>query len=58
MRGNEHHVERKIRLWIVQQERNRLREARPERRQAPADERKQQGRTNTDGQAREPWRLG
>jgi len=29
MRGREQHVERKIRLWVVQQERNRLRERQP-----------------------------
>jgi hypothetical protein len=27
MRGREQHIERKIRLWVVQQERDRLRES-------------------------------
>jgi hypothetical protein len=57
MRGNEQHVERKIRLWVVQQERNRLREVRPERLDARAAERTEQPRADADAQTRERWRL-
>ena len=39
MRGREQHVERKIRLWVVQQERNRVSERSSERPDARADER-------------------
>jgi len=39
MRGREQHVERKIRLWVAQQERNRLRERASERLDSRADER-------------------
>ncbi|MGA2756829.1 MAG: hypothetical protein ABSF58_05720 [Solirubrobacteraceae bacterium] len=57
MRGHEQHVERKIRLWVVQQERNRLREVQPQRLDAQANERTEQRRTDADAQARERWRL-
>ena len=39
MRGREQHVERKIRLWVVQQEHNRLREGAAPRLGVPATER-------------------
>jgi hypothetical protein len=57
MRGHEQHVERKIRLWVVQQERNRFREVRPERLDARTAERTEQRRTDAGAQARERWRL-
>ncbi len=58
MRGHEQHVERKIRLWVVQQERNRLRETRSQRIDVPPDERADQPRPDVDARARERWRLG
>jgi hypothetical protein len=58
MRGHEQHVERKIRLWVVQQERNRLRETQPERFDARSSERAEQHLTDADAQTPEPWRLG
>ncbi len=42
MRGHEQHVERKIRLWVVQQERKRLRETQPEHTDATVDQRSEQ----------------
>ena len=39
MRGREQHVERKIRLWVVQQERERLSQRAPERAEERAEER-------------------
>jgi hypothetical protein len=39
MRGHEQYVERKIRLWVVQQERNRLPEMQPNRIDAAGAER-------------------
>ena len=58
MRGHEQHVERKIRLWVVQQERNRLRETQSERREAPIDESADPGRPDVDARSHEHWRLG
>jgi hypothetical protein len=58
MRGREQHVERKIRLWVVQQEHNRLREAQPERFEAATSERTDQRRPDADARAPEHWRLG
>jgi hypothetical protein len=58
MRGSEQHVERKIRLWVVQQERNRLRERQSEPIAAPVDERGEQRGTNLDTTAHDCWRLG
>jgi hypothetical protein len=58
MRGHEQHVERKIRLWVVQQESNRLRETQPERFDARGSERAEPRRADADAQAPEPWRLG
>lgn len=58
MRGHEQHVERKIRLWVVAQEHNRLRDAQPARGDAPADERsKSAGGPDVDARSHEPWRL-
>jgi hypothetical protein len=58
MRGHEQHVERKIRLWVVQQERNRLREIQPDRIDATGDERSEQI-PDADTRAREQrWRVG
>ena len=58
MRGSEQHVERKIRLWVVQQEHNRLREVRPERPVAPRHEGDDQRGGDLLPQAHERWRLG
>ncbi|MGA2006845.1 MAG: hypothetical protein ABSH27_04715 [Solirubrobacteraceae bacterium] len=58
MRGHEQHVERKIRLWVVQQERNRLRETQPDRFDAQTSERAEPRHADADAQAPEPWRLG
>jgi len=44
MRGHQHHVERKIRFWVVQQERNRLQDGASDRVDAPVDERTQRDR--------------
>jgi hypothetical protein len=59
MRGFEQRVERKIRLWVVQQERNRLRESRGERATTRADESTPTQSGPTDVRtAQEGWRLG
>jgi hypothetical protein len=39
MRGREQHIERKIRLWVVQQERDRPRESPADRLDAPISKR-------------------
>ncbi len=57
MRGREQHVERKIRLWVVQQERNRLRESQPERIAAQGDDGAEQRRLELDARAHERWRV-
>ena len=57
MRGHEPHVERKIRLWVVQQERNRLAETQPERVEPQGNERAEQRRRDVDASAHERWRL-
>jgi len=58
MRGHEQHVERKIRLWVVQQERNRLREGQADRIDAMSDERSEQT-PDADSRAHEQrWRVG
>jgi hypothetical protein len=58
MRGREQHVERKIRLWVVQQERNRLLETQTQRFDASSNERADQRRPDTNARAPERWRLG
>ncbi len=58
MRGREQHVERKIRLWVVQQERNRLLETQAERFHASSNERADQRLPDADARAPERWRLG
>jgi hypothetical protein len=58
MRGHEQHVERKIRLWVVAQEHNRLRDAESARIDTPTDERPESGgRTDLDARSHEAWRL-
>jgi hypothetical protein len=58
MRGHEQYVERKIRLWVVQQERNRLRDGQADRIDAMSDERSEQT-PDADGRAHEQrWRIG
>ncbi len=56
MRGHEQHVERKIRLWVVQQERNRLRDSQPGRADAPAEELADPHRGGVEVRAGERWR--
>ena len=59
MRGHEPSVERKIRLWVVQQERNRLRERQRSRGdvrdEARTDVRAQEQRPPVDPRERERW---
>jgi hypothetical protein len=58
MRGHEQHVERKIRLWVVQQERNRLSDIQTDRIDASGEERSEQV-PNADARAHEQrWRVG
>jgi hypothetical protein len=58
MRGHEQHVERKIRLWVVQQESNRLREIKAERTDVPSEERTEQNPSDRDDRGHEHrWRL-
>jgi hypothetical protein len=59
MRGFEQRVERKIRLWVVQQERNRLRESRAQHASVRAEESAPARADDADVQAtQERWRLG
>ena len=51
MRGREQQVERRIRLWVVQQERDRLRVRAPERESAQATERSEQQRLQAAARA-------
>ncbi len=51
VRGREQHVERKIRLWVVQQERNRLSVPAPERDTARPAERTEQQRLQAAARA-------
>jgi len=51
MRGREQHVERKIRLWVVQQERERLSKRAPERVDARAEERTEHQRLQAAARA-------
>ena len=53
MRGREQHVERKIRLWVVQQERERSSKNGPERVNARADERTEHQRLQAAVRANE-----
>jgi len=58
MRGREQHVERKIRLWVVQQERNRLLETGAQRLDTSSSERADQRLPDAEARAHERWRLG
>jgi hypothetical protein len=51
MRGREQQVERRIRLWVVQQERDRLSVRAPERDRAQATERTEQQRLQAAARA-------
>ena len=51
MRGREQHVERKIRLWVVQQERERLSQRATERVEPRAEERTEHRRLQAAARA-------
>lgn len=59
MRGHEQHVERKIRLWVVQQERNRLSDIQTDRIDAGGDERRSEQIPHPEARSHEQrWRVG
>jgi len=55
MRAGEQHVERKIRLWVVAQERIRLMDGRPGGIHARAESGAVPARRSADAAPREPW---
>ena len=57
MRGHEQHVERKIRLWVVQQERNRLRDSQTDRIDASGRKRSEQIPDAEDRAHEQRWRV-
>jgi len=58
MRGGEQHVERKIRLWVVQQERIRLLNGHPGGINARAKETGEVPGRRADSPPTERWRTG
>ena len=57
MRGHEQHVERKIRLWVVQQEGKRLREIQSDHVDATGDERSEHAPEAGTHAREQRWRV-